>query len=77
MTTTTAATRRAAAALTLADLRDGPPTVSIETAAEYLGVSRAYGYRLAKAGHIPTIRLGARRLRVPAAALYKLLTEGE
>ena len=51
--------------------------MSIERAAEYLGVSRAYGYRLAQAGHIPTIRLGARRLRVPAAALYRLLTEGE
>ncbi|MCZ4652904.1 helix-turn-helix transcriptional regulator [Gordonia amicalis] len=71
--TTTANT----SAPTLDSLRDGPPTVSIETAAAYLGVSRAYGYRLAKAGHIPTIRLGARRLRVPAAALYKLLTEGE
>ena len=65
------------AAPTLDELREGPPTVSIERAAEYLGVSRAYGYRLAQAGHIPTTRLGARRLRVPAAALYRLLTEGE
>ncbi|MDL9948769.1 excisionase family DNA-binding protein [Gordonia sp. ABSL11-1] len=73
MTTTAAPTT----APTLDDLREGPPTVSIERAAEYLGVSRAYGYRLAQNGHIPTIRLGARRLRVPAAALYKLLTEGE
>ncbi|WP_024498216.1 helix-turn-helix transcriptional regulator [Gordonia amicalis] len=72
MTTTTDTSAR-----TLDDLRDGPPTVSIETAAAYLGVSRAYGYRLAQNGHIPTIRLGVRRLRVPAAALYKLLAEGE
>ena len=64
-------------ALTLDSLREGPPTVSIEIAGEYLGVSRAYAYTLAKNGHIPTIRLGARRLRVPAAALYKLLAEGE
>ncbi|MDH3009490.1 MULTISPECIES: helix-turn-helix domain-containing protein [Gordonia] len=72
MTTTTDTTAR-----TLDALLDGPPTVSIEAAGEYFGVSRAYAYTLAKNGHIPTIRLGVRRLRVPAAALHRLLTEGE
>jgi excisionase family DNA binding protein len=54
-------------------LRSGPPTISIEQAARYLGVSRAYGYSLAREGRLPTIKLGAKRVRVPALALLKLL----
>lgn len=57
----------------LDELRSGPPTISIEQAAPYLGVSRAYAYQLAREGHLPTIKLGARRVRVPALALLKLL----
>jgi excisionase family DNA binding protein len=57
----------------LDELRSGPPTLSIEQAAQYLGVSRAYGYEMARAGRLPTIQLGARRVRVPALALLKML----
>ncbi|OPX12491.1 helix-turn-helix domain-containing protein [Mycobacterium sp. AT1] len=54
-------------------LRQGPPTVSIETAAEYLGVSRAFAYSMAKAGRLPVIHLSAKRKRVPTAKLLNLL----
>lgn len=67
-TTTTANT-----APTLDELRSGPATISIGRAAEYLGVSRAYGYTMAREGRLPTIQLGARRIRVPALALLKML----
>ncbi|OBF70421.1 DNA-binding protein [Mycobacterium sp. 852002-51613_SCH5001154] len=58
---------------TLDELRSGPATLSIEQAARYLGVSRAYGYAMAREGRLPTIKLGERRVRVPALALLKLL----
>lgn len=69
MKTTTAATTMH----TLDELRSGPPTLSIGEAAEYLGVSRAYGYAMAREGRLPTIELGTRRIRVPALALLKML----
>ena len=58
---------------TLDELRSGPPTLSIEQAARYLGVSRGYGYAMARDGRLPTIKLGERRARVPALALLKML----
>lgn len=58
---------------TIDELRNGPPTLSIEQAARYLGVSRAYGYLMAREGRLPTIKLGERRVRVPALALLKML----
>ena len=58
---------------TLDELRSGPATISIEQAARYLGVSRAYGYSMARDGRLPTIQLGTRRVRVPALALLKML----
>jgi len=58
---------------TLDELRSGPTTLSIEQAARYLGVSRAYGYSMAREGRLPTIKLGERRMRVPALALLKML----
>lgn len=58
---------------TLDELRSGPPTLSIEQAAKYLGVSRGYAYGMAREGRLPTIQLGEKRKRVPSAALLKLL----
>lgn len=46
-------------------------TVSVEEAAQALGVSRAHAFRMAAAGELPTIRFG-KRLLVPIAALNKL-----
>ena len=47
-------------------------TVSVEQAAIILGISRGAAYEHARAGAIPTIRLG-KRLLVPKVALEKLL----
>jgi excisionase family DNA binding protein len=47
-------------------------TVSVETAAALLGISRAAAYIYARNGQLPAIRLGT-RLLVPKAALDKLL----
>jgi excisionase family DNA binding protein len=58
----------------LAELRDGPAAVDIPTAARALGISRSYGFELARRGEFPcrTIRVGS-RIRVPRAALLALL----
>ncbi len=57
-------------------LRQGPPTVSIDTAAEYLGVSRGFAYQMVKTGRLAVIRLSSARMRVPTTKLLRLL-EGE
>jgi excisionase family DNA binding protein len=49
-----------------------PPTISVEHAAELLGVSRSAAYRAAKAGQLVTFRVG-RRLLVPTAPLVRML----
>jgi hypothetical protein len=49
------------------------PTVSIELAGRALGISRSYAYAMAHTGDLPTIALGARRKRVPTAALLRML----
>lgn len=51
---------------------DLAPTMTVEEAAELLGVSRSSGYRAAAVGEIPTIRIG-RRLLVPTKKLLTLL----
>lgn len=61
----------------LDDLRNGPPTISVDQATKYLGVSRAFGYAMARDGSLPTIKCGNRRLRVPAMALLKMLGGAE
>ena len=49
-------------------------TVSVEEAAELLGIGRTLAYRLAAAGElpVPVVRIG-RKLRIPAAPLRALL----
>jgi hypothetical protein len=37
-----------------------PPLISVERTAEVMGFSRASAYRYAKAGHLPTRRIGGR-----------------
>ncbi len=49
------------------------PTVSIDEAAVVLGISRAGAYAAAKAGEIPVLHFG-RKMRVPTAALLKMLS---
>jgi len=48
------------------------PTLSVEEAAQALGISRGSAYEAARRGDFPTIRIG-RRLLVPTAALRRLL----
>jgi len=47
-------------------------TLTVEEAAEALGVNRALAYRLAREGKIPSVRLGS-RLLVVRAGLEKML----
>lgn len=69
MTTTPAV---GASPTTIEELRS-EATLSITRAAEVLGVSRSYAYQLAASGELPVIRLGAKRVRVPTAALRRML----
>jgi excisionase family DNA binding protein len=57
---------------------DGDPRILIPLpeAAERLGISRWQAYKLARSGRLPTTRLGARDLSVPAAVLRRIEQEG-
>jgi excisionase family DNA binding protein len=48
------------------------PTVSVDEAAIVLGISRSAAYAAAKSGELPVVQFG-RRLRVPTAALARML----
>lgn len=54
------------------DLRNLPPTLTVEQAANLLGISRHAGYQAARTGELPALRIG-RRLIVPTARLLALL----
>jgi hypothetical protein len=47
-------------------------TIDVPTASEVLGIGRRQGYAAAKAGSIPTLRLGG-RLLVPVPKLLQML----
>ncbi len=49
-------------------------TYTVPEAAERLGIGRTAAYEAARAGQIPTIRIG-KRILVPIAALEQLLGE--
>jgi Helix-turn-helix domain len=59
--------------LTLEDLSAEAATVSVGRAGQYLGISRALAYAMARDGQLPTIKCGQRCLRVPTSALLKML----
>ena len=48
-------------------------TVSVDRAAEILGISRTLAYDSVKRGLIPALHFGTRRLRIPVSALQKML----
>ncbi len=52
---------------------EGKATVSIPEAGKLLGLSKNSAYLAAQAGHIPTLRVGARRMVVPVAPLLRML----
>lgn len=66
------------AAITLDDLRSGPPTLDVPTAARALGISRSYAFELARRGEFPcrVIPVG-NRVRVVTASLVALLEDHE
>ena len=49
------------------------PTVTVERAGRVLGISRGAAYAAAESGDLPVIRIGARRIVVPTAALLRML----
>lgn len=49
------------------------PTVSVEQAAQLLGISRAYAYNLTRTGELDAITLGEKRVRVKSASLLRVL----
>lgn len=55
------------------DVEDKRLTLTVEEAAEILGLSRAFAYEAVRRGEIPSIRIG-RRVLVPKAALNRLLS---
>jgi excisionase family DNA binding protein len=59
---------------TITQLRSGPPSVDLMTAAAVLGIGRTKAYDLAKRGEfpVPVIRIGD-SYRIPTAALLTLL----
>lgn len=59
-----------------AEFRETPGarlTLTVEEAAEALGISRAFAYEAVARGEIPCIRIG-RRILVPKVALERMLT---
>jgi excisionase family DNA binding protein len=51
-------------------------TVTVEQAAEILGVSRSLAYEAVRNGRIPSLRIG-RRWLIPRQALERLLVEAD
>ncbi len=49
-----------------------PATITVEEAAERLGVSLTLAYKAAKTGQLPVVRVG-RRMLVPLAAFERML----
>lgn len=56
-------------------MNDNRMTLSVEEAAEILGISRAFAYKLVKKDELPIVRLG-RRVVVPRRALETMLEVG-
>jgi hypothetical protein len=63
---------------TISQLRSGPPTVSLLTAAAAIGIGRTKAYELAKRDEFPVAvrRVGA-TYRVPVAELLRFLHASE
>jgi excisionase family DNA binding protein len=78
MTTQHSAPSPTATTAATGSVLDGDPRILIPLpeAAERLGISRWQAYKLARSGRLPTTRLGARDLHVPAAVLRRIEQEG-
>lgn len=58
--------------MNLEDFNKLPITMSVDEAAEVLGLSRTSAYQAVKAGEIPSLKFGS-RIRIPTARLAVLL----
>lgn len=67
-------TKTAPPRFTVDELRNEPATLSVERAAKYLGVSRAYAYEMVRDGRLATLAVGARRVRIVTAPLLRALS---
>lgn len=59
----------------MTELQELPPTITVERAAEILGISRRSAYRAVATGGLPSLKLG-RRLVVPTPRLLEMLGVG-
>jgi excisionase family DNA binding protein len=55
--------------------RTEPLTITVEEAGRRLGISRGLAYELVRRGEIPSIRLGCRRIVIPAGAVEAIVRE--
>lgn len=62
--------------VTTAGKPDEPLTLSVQTAAEMLGLTRSSAYEAVRTGQIPSIRFG-KRIVVPRAALNRMLSQAD
>ena len=58
-----------------ANEQNEPLTITVEEAGRRLGISRGLAYELVRRGEIPAIRLGCRRLVVPAGAVEAIVRQ--
>jgi excisionase family DNA binding protein len=60
----------------MAFMPEQSPVLTVEEAAELLGLSRSTAYDAVRTGDLPSIRIG-RRILIPRARLEALLAGGE
>lgn len=49
------------------------PVLDVPEAGAYLGMNRVQSYKAAKSGLLPTVQVSERRIKVPTAALRRML----
>ncbi len=49
-------------------------TLTVDEAADLLGISRSLAYELVRIGELPSLRLG-RRILIPRRAIYELVED--
>lgn len=59
--------------ITLQDLKALPPTLTVEEAADLIGVGRTAAYEAVRQGLWPSVRVTARRIVVPTQPLLAML----
>jgi excisionase family DNA binding protein len=55
------------------NLADAPDALTVEQMRTVLGCSRGLAYELVRQGHIRSVRLGGRSIRIPKAGLLEFL----